>query len=393
VPGKVSLSSKPRRVAHRLSIFRTLAAPLEPCPFSLLALLRPGHLVVQQQDGRRGRGFMPWNNQDGDGNAGGRQQRSDLEEMLRAKQRKLKSMLPGGSGIPDSVPTIAAVILALVVAFFAFTFRVYPDEVGVVMRFGEVTRQERPGLHFRMPYPIDEVRLPKVTRQNIVQIGLAEGVGVGSMTLTGDENIADVALVVIWRIEDAVKYLFNIQNPDTTVEVVAESAMREVVGQSDLQPLLTVARYRTEQAVLKLMQDVLDRYGAGIRVERVQLLKSDPPAQVLDAFRDVQAATTDKETLQNQASAYAGRVIPEARGEGEAILQRASGYREQAVAEAAGQSARFVKILDEYTKAPDVTRKRLYLEAMERVFSSADKIFIDSDGVVPFLSLAPRRKR
>jgi modulator of FtsH protease HflK len=336
---------------------------------------------------------MPWNNQDGDGNAGGRQQRSDLEEMLRAKQRKLKSMLPGGSGIPDSVPTIAAVILAVVVAFFAFTFRVYPDEVGVVMRFGEVTRQERPGLHFRMPYPIDEVRLPKVTRQNIVQIGLAEGVGVGSMTLTGDENIADVALVVIWRIEDAVKYLFNIQNPDTTVEVVAESAMREVVGQSDLQPLLTVARYRTEQAVLKLMQDVLDRYGAGIRVERVQLLKSDPPAQVLDAFRDVQAATTDKETLQNQASAYAGRVIPEARGEGEAILQRASGYREQAVAEAAGQSARFVKILDEYTKAPDVTRKRLYLEAMERVFSSADKIFIDSDGVVPFLSLAPRRKR
>jgi membrane protease subunit HflK len=336
---------------------------------------------------------MPGNNQDGDGKAGGRQQGSDLADLLRAKRRRLKLMLPGDPGLPVSIPTIAAVILAAIVAFFAFTFRVNPDELGVVMRFGEVTRQEPAGLHFRMPYPIDEVRLPKVTRQNILQIGLAGGVREGSMTLTGDENIVDVALVVLWRIEDAVKYLFNIQNPDTTVQEVADSAMREVVGQSDLQPLLTAERHRTEQAVLKLMQDVLDHYGAGIRIEKVQLLKADPPAQVLDAFRDVQAATTDKETLQNQASAYAGRVIPEARGEGEAILQRAKGYREQTIAEATGQSARFVKVSDEYKKAPDVTRRRLYLETMERVFASADKIIIDSNGVVPFLSLAPREKR
>ena len=213
------------------------------------------------------------------------------------------------------------------------------------------------------------------------------------MTLTGDENIVDVALVVLWRIEDAVKYLFNIQNPDTTVQEVAESALREVVGQSDLQPILTTERQKTEQAVLKLVQDVLDRYGAGIRVDRVQLLKADPPAQVLDAFRDVQAAATDKETLQNQALAYAGRVIREARGEAEAILQRAMGYRQQTVAEATGQSARFVKILGEYKRAPDVTRTRLYLETMERVLGSADKIIIDSGGVVPFLSLRPRHKR
>jgi len=336
---------------------------------------------------------MPCNNQDGDGKAGGRQQGPDLEELLRAKQRKLKSMLPGGSGIPGSIPAIAAVILMVIVAFFAFTFRVNPDEVGVVMRFGMITRQEPAGLHFRMPYPIDEVRLPKVTRQNIVQIGVAGGVREGSMTLTGDENIVDVALVVLWRIEDAIKYLFNIQNPDTTVQVVAESAMREVVGQSDLQPILTAGRQKTEQAVLKLMQEVLDRYGAGIRVERVQLLKADPPAQVIDAFRDVQAAATDKETLQNQAFTYAGRVIPEARGEGEAIMQRAKGYREQTIAEAAGQAARFVKVLGQYEKAPDVTRKRLYLEAMERVFGSADKIVIESNGVVPLLSLAPRHRR
>jgi membrane protease subunit HflK len=306
-------------------------------------------------------------------------------------------MMPGGSGIPGSIPIIAAIILVVAVAPFAFTFRVYPDETGVVMRFGKVTRQEPPGLHFRMPYPIDEVRLPKVTRQNIVEIGrvtrgLAD-VREGSMTLTGDENIVDVALVVLWRIEDAIQYLFNIQNPDTTVQEVAESATREVIGQSDLQPMLTTARQKTEQAVLKLMQDVLDRYGAGIRVERVQLLKADPPAQVIDAFRDVQAAATDKQTLQNQAFAYAGRVVPEARGEAEAILQRAKGYQRQTVAEATGQSARFLKVVEEYKKAPEVTRKRLYLETMERVFGSADKIIIDSNGVVPFLSLAPRRKR
>jgi membrane protease subunit HflK len=169
--------------------------------------------------------------------------------------------------------------------------------------------------------------------------------------------------------------------------------MREVAGHSDLRPILTSARQKTEQAVLTLLQEVLDRYGAGIRVERVQLLKADPPAQVLDAFRDVQAAATDKETLQNQASAYAGRVIPEARGEGEAILERAKGYQQQAVAEAVGRAARFVKVLDEYTKAPGVTRKRLYLETMERVFGGADKIIIDSNSVVSFLSLGPRYKR
>jgi membrane protease subunit HflK len=342
---------------------------------------------------------MPWSNQDGNGReTGGLQQEPDLEELLKAKQRKLKQMVPGASDLPGRVALILAIVLAVTVASFAFTFRVTPDELGVVTRFGKVTRQEPAGLHFRLPYPIDEVHLPKVTRQNIIEIGMATRGGLssmreGDMMLTGDENIVDVTLVVFWRIEDALEYLFNIRNPDTTVQEVAESAIREVVGQSDLQPILTVARQKAEQAVQKLMQDVLNRYGAGIRVDRVQLLKVDPPAQVIDAFRDLQAAANDKETLQNQAFAYAGRMIPEARGEAEAILQGAKGYRQQAVAEATGQAARFVKVLDEYTKAPDVTRKRLYLETMERVFGSADKIIIDSNGVVPLLSLGPRHKR
>ena len=253
-----------------------------------------------------------------------------------------------------------------------------------------------------MPYPIDEVRLPKVTRQNLIEIGMRSGTGARggaggvtgvreeSMMLTGDENIVDVNFVVFWRIQDALKYLFNIQNPETTVREVAESAMREVVGQSNIQPLLTGARQKTEQAVQKLMQDVLDSYGAGIRVDQVQLQKVDPPTQVIDAFRDVQAAATDKERLQNEAASYANRIVPEARGDAERILQGARAYREQSVAEATGQTARFLKIYDEYKKAPEVTRTRMYLETMERVFSGTDKIIIDTKtghGVVPFLSL------
>ena len=177
------------------------------------------------------------------------------------------------------------VVLTALVAFYAFTFRVDPDELGVVMRFGKPVRQEPPGLHFRLPYPIDEVRLPKVTRQNIIEIGMRAGVGTRtvsdlpreSLMLTGDENIVDIHFVVFWRIRDAQKYLFNIQNPEATVKDVAESAMRDIVGQSNIQPLLTGARQKTEQAVQKLMQDVLDSYSAGISVDQVQCRKSILP--------------------------------------------------------------------------------------------------------------------
>ena len=177
---------------------------------------------------------------------------------------------------------------------------------------------------------------------------------------------------------------------------VAESAMREIVGQSNIQPLLTGARQKTEQAVQTLMQDVLDSYGAGIRIDQVQSQKVDPPTQVIDAFRDVQAAAADKERLQNEAFAYASRVVPEARGEAERILQGARGYKEQTVAEATGQTARFLKVYDEYKKAPEVTRTRMYLETMERVFGGTDKIIMDTksgQGGAPLLPLDQLQKR
>jgi len=327
----------------------------------------------------------------------------DLEELLKRSQDKLKQVMPGGTGLPGSLLFLITVAVAAIIAFYAFTFRVDPDELGVVMLFGKPVRTEPPGLHFRLPYPIEEVRLPKVTRQNIIEIGMRSSevtrgmqpVPEESLMLTGDENIVDINFVVFWRIKDAQKYLFNIQKPDVTVKEVAESAMRDIVGRSNIQPLLTGARQETEQAVQKLTQDVLDSYGVGVSIDQVQLQKVDPPTQVIDAFRDVQAARADKERLQNEAGTYANKIVPEARGDAERILQAARAYKEQTVAEATGQSARFLQIYEEYKKAPEVTRKRMYLETMERVLGGTDKIILDrKDGqsVLPYVTLEQLRK-
>jgi membrane protease subunit HflK len=211
-----------------------------------------------------------------------------------------------------------------------------------------------------------------------------------SLMLTGDENIVDVAFVVQWDIKDAAAYLFNIQNPENTVKEVAESAMREIVGKSKVQDVLTEKRQDIERRVKDLVQRVLDSYGAGIRVNQLQMQRAEAPAPVVDAFRDVAAAAIDQKRIQNQAEAYANKVVPEARGEAQRILQEAQGYKEKAVAEATGEADRFLKVLEEYRKAPEVTRRRMYIETMERVLTGTDKIIIDGkggQGVVPFLPL------
>jgi membrane protease subunit HflK len=217
-----------------------------------------------------------------------------------------------------------------------------------------------------------------------------------SLMLTGDENIVDVDFVVFWRIANAPDFLFNIQNPEGTVKAVAESAMREIVGQSDIEPILTEARAKTEAGVQELMQKILDSYGAGVQVTQVQLQKVDPPSQVIDAFRDVQAARADQERLQNEAEAYANRIIPEARGEAQRILQAAQGYRDQVIAEAKGQADRFLAVYTQYKNAPDVTRQRIFIETMEKVLGEADKVIVDDKagpGVVPFLPLSEFSKK
>ena len=353
-------------------------------------------------------GQGPWGQNKGGGGPGGQQ--PDLEEILKRGQDRMKQVMHGG-GMPGPLAFLLGAAALLAVAFYAFTFSVKPDEQGVVLRFGKYDRWVGPGLHYKLPFPVEEVLLPKVTRENSIEIGLrtvgtrggtaSRDVPEESLMLTGDENIVDVDFVVFWRIKTggpdakskqtgAEQYLFNIQNPETTVKEVAESAMREVVGQNDIQPILTGARQKTEAAVEALMQTTLDAYGAGIEITRVQLQKVDPPGKVIDSFRDVQAARADQERLQNEARAYANKIVPEARGEAERILQGAQGYREQTVAEAVGQAARFQKVYDEYKKAPEVTRKRMFLETMERVFNGTDKIILDqsgSGGVVPYLPL------
>jgi membrane protease subunit HflK len=247
-----------------------------------------------------------------------------------------------------------------------------------------------------------------VTRINRIEVGMrgssdtrdatttVRDVPEESLMLTGDENIVDIDFVVFWQINDAPDYLFNIQNPEGTVKAVAESSMREIVGQNDIEPILTAARAKTEASVQQLIQRILDSYGAGIRVVQVQLQKVDPPAQVIDAFRDVQAARADQERLQNEAQAYANRVIPEARGEAERILQAAQGYRDKVIAEAKGEADRFIKVLEQYQKAPGVTRQRIFIDTMQEVLSKTDKIIIDDKGgagVVPYLPLNELQRR
>ena len=360
---------------------------------------------------------MPWTNQGGGGpwGSGGKgpwgsgpqspgPTPPDLEEILRRGQDKLRRVLPGGNLGGRGFALL--VLGALALWGFSGFFRVEPDELGVVLRFGEQVRVVQPGLNYHLPYPVETVLTPKALRVNKIDIGMrvvddvrrggttVRDVPEESLMLTGDENIVDVDFSVLWKVKpDGVgQFLFNIQNPEGTVKAVAESAMREVIGRSEIQPILTGARQTTETAVQDLMQRTLDHYGAGIIIQQVQLQKVDPPAQVIDAFRDVQAARADLERAVNKSQTYANRVLPEARGRVAQITQAAEAYRQQTVAEATGQTSRFLQIYEQYKKAPAVTRERMYLETMEHIFGGTDKIILDSgpggSGVVPYLPLS-----
>ena len=346
----------------------------------------------------------PWG---GGPNRGGGGQPPDLEELLKRTQDRMKNVLPGGGGGFGALGI--AIVVGLVVVGWLLTGIYVVDEgkgeVGVELVLGKVTDQTGAGFNYNWPYPIGEVYKPQVELQREMTVGVRESVRGSTVTsveapeeslmLTGDENIVDVGFKVQWRIkntrEGIANYLFNIQNPEGTVKAVAESAMREVVGRSKIDAILTENRVETEGAVDELMQKTLDSYKAGIEITEVQMQKVDPPAQVIDAFRDVQAARADQERIQNEAQAYANKVVPEARGDSARVLEKANGYREQAIAEATGQSQRFIKIYEQYKKAPGVTRERLYLETLEKVLGANSKIIIDNkasgQGVLPYLPL------
>nr|WP_319513521.1 FtsH protease activity modulator HflK [uncultured Cohaesibacter sp.] len=376
---------------------------------------------------------MPWNNQNGGnggpwgGGGGGRNggpwgqgpqnqgpNPPDLEEMIRKGQERLKQVFPGGGGGSGGgslgLKGIGLLALGAVAIWMATGFyTVKEGELGVELLLGEPIAVSTSGLNYNLPYPIGRAETVNVDQIRDVTIGSREfsnqrgsvskrDVPEESLMLTGDENIIDVDFKVQWNIKDPEAYLFNVDSPEIAVKQVVESAMREIVGRNTMDEVQTGDRVAIQVAARELTQKMLDKYDAGVNIIQVQLQGVEPPEQVIDAFRDVQTAKADKVRMQNEAQAYANKVVPEAEGQAAKILEAANAYREQTVADARGQAQRFTEILGEYEKAPAITRKRLYLETMEQVLGSSEKIILDSkseggSGVVPYLPLNELTKK
>ena len=324
----------------------------------------------------------------------------DIDEIVKKIQNTINRFTGGGRG--GSKPIIFGLIILLIVWTLSGLYRVLPDEQGVVLRFGKFVKTTQPGLNYHFPYPIENVLTPKVTKVNRIDIGFRSERDTGftsggvadvpeeSLMLTGDENIVNIDFSVFWVIKDAGKFLFKIQDPQGTVKAAAETAMREVIARSNIQPILTEGRSIIETDTQQIIQEILDEYNSGIQITQVQTQKADPPDQVIDAFRDVQAARADMERSKNEAEAYANDVIPRARGEAAKILQAAEAYKKEVVAKAEGEASRFLAIYNEYAKAKVVTQERMFLETMEKVLADINKIIIDKEsgsGVVPYLPL------
>ena len=352
------------------------------------------------------RSGSPWGKPPGRGDGSGPTP-PDIDAIIRDIQSKINKFLPGG--ISSGGKPIVLIIIILAFLWLASgLYRVLPDEQGVVLRFGKFIKTTQPGLNYHIPFPVEAVQTPKVTKVNRIDIGFrSEGdsgfssKGVGdvpqeSLMLTGDENIVNIDFSVFWVIKDAKKFLFQIQDPEGTVKAAAETAMREVIAKSDIQPILTEGRAQIEIETQEIMQAILDGYNSGIQITQVQTQKADPPNQVIDAFRDVQAARADMERSKNEAEAYANDVIPRARGEAAKIMQAAEAYKQKVVALAEGEASRFVSIYNEYFKAKEVTQERMYLETMEKVLADIDKVIIEKgagSGVVPYLPLPELGKK
>ena len=359
-------------------------------------------------DDFKGRGGSPWGSPPGGGNGSGRGPTPpDIDEIIKNIQKTINRFIPG-RGAGGSKPIFLGLIILVIIWVASGLYRVLPDEQGVVLRFGKFVNTTQPGLNYHIPYPIERALTPKVTKVNRMDVGFRTGSDSGfssagvadvpeeSLMLTGDENIVNIDFSVFWVIKDAGKFLFKIQDPQGTVKAAAETAMREVIAKSRIQPILTEGRSQIEVETQEIIQDILDEYNSGIQITQVQTQKADPPDQVIDAFRDVQAARADMERSKNEAEAYANDVIPRARGEAAKILQAAEAYKKQVVARAEGEASRFISIYTEYALAKEVTQERMYLETMEKVLASIDKVIIEknaSSGVIPYLPLPELGKK
>jgi membrane protease subunit HflK len=346
----------------------------------------------------------PWGQgpQGGGSGGGGSGQPPDLEELIRKSQERLKSVLPGGGGNIGAKGIALIAVLGLIIYAMTGFYTVSQNEVGVNTVFGRHIGNAAPGLNWNPPSPFGSVYRVSVTDVRRSEVGYRSGGGPRggnrevleeSLMLTGDNNIVDIDLEVQWDVNPArvADFVFQLQNPEGTVKAVAESALREIIGRRDIQNILTTDQAAIATEARQIMQKVLDDYRSGVNIRVVQLLSALPPAQVRGAFLDVNAAQQDQTRLQNEARTYQNQVVPEARGRASQILQEAEAYRERVVAEANGQASRFSQVYEEYRRAPDVTRERMFLETMERIFGGTDKIIIDqqpgSAGVQPFLPL------
>lgn len=323
---------------------------------------------------------------------------SDTASTLRQARYALALLDLKGRGL---VLIISLLVLAWVSSGI---YNVQPDEQGIVLRFGRWVETTEPGLHYHLPYPIGAVRLPKVTQVNQLRLGSgnnsADSSSSGSrdkQMLTGDENIVEADCTVFWRIKDAGLYLFKISDPELSVKIAAESALREVISRTPIQAAMSDKRAQIADETRELLQQLLDRAQAGILITQVQLQRVDPPPQVIDAFNDVQRARADQERARNEAQAYANDVIPRARGVAAHIAQEAEAYKTQVTNLAEGEANHFLSIDRSYAKFKDVTAWRLYLESMDEVLKKASKVIIDSSGkgmsgVVPYMPLPDKDK-
>ncbi len=345
--------------------------------------------------GNGGGGGGPWGG-GGGGGGGGSPQGPDLEDLLRRGQDRMRTVLPGGFG---GKGLLLAILLALVLWAFSGVYTVEPEEQALVLRFGEYHRTTDPGLHLHLPYPVESVIKVPVLTVRRVEVGDRgnQRVEQESLMLTGDENIIDISFVVQWQVSDAEAFTFNIRNPDETVKLASESAMREVIGDSAIASALAEGRQEVSTHAADLLQSILDEYESGIMVTELLLQRADPPSAVIDDYRDVQRARADQERAINEANAYRNRIIPEARGRAAQVRNEAQAYKAQVVARAEGSAQRFIKVYEQYRLAKDVTRKRIYLETLEQVFADMNKVIIDSDGgssgVVPYLPLPEIQRR
>ena len=357
-----------------------------------------------------GEGGSPWNRPGKPDSGKEKDQPADLEEQMRRMQERFRQRRngggggrkgggggrggAGGGGLGRGAGPLGILVIVGVglLAWLSTSIVVVdPTQQAAVFRFGKWQANYGPGLHFHLPAPLESHRLIQVETRNETRIGNTQD---ESLMLTQDENIVDIHFSIIWKVDtqNPENYVLNVRDPDTTVAMVGESVMREVVGKTRLQDIITTERDQVQQQVAEQTQTLLNEYRAGVQVLQVQIGKADPPQPVIEAFNDVNVAEQDAETLTNQATQFANQIVPQARGTASRLQQEAEAYRDQIVADANGEAARFDQIYEEYRKAPRVTRERMYLETMERVLERSDKLILDQDsGAVPYLPLERSR--